>query len=110
MQLAHALKLKVVSEGVETEEQFADCAVLGCDYVQGFLISVPVDAEAPKNCIGRLVRLFRALFGQSIRNSLRMRHLRLNTTRGLKIQCNSHAICGTLYGVCKGTKIRTVVP
>ena len=46
MQLAHALKLKVVSEGVETEEQFADCAVLGCDYVQGFLISVPVDAEA----------------------------------------------------------------
>ena len=46
MQLAHALKLKVVSEGVETEEQFSRLRDLGCDYVQGFLISVPVDAEA----------------------------------------------------------------
>jgi diguanylate cyclase (GGDEF)-like protein/PAS domain S-box-containing protein len=46
MQLAHALKLKVVSEGVETEEQLCSLRDLGCDYVQGFLISKPVDAEA----------------------------------------------------------------
>jgi len=46
MQLAHALKLKVVAEGVETEEQLFSLRELGCDYIQGFLISKPIDAEA----------------------------------------------------------------
>jgi len=40
--LAHALKLKVVAEGVETAEQSRLLQLLGCDEMQGFLISEPV--------------------------------------------------------------------
>jgi EAL domain-containing protein (putative c-di-GMP-specific phosphodiesterase class I) len=43
--LAHALKLKVVAEGVETEEQSHLLNVLSCDEIQGFLFSKPVPAE-----------------------------------------------------------------
>ena len=40
--LAHSLRLKVVAEGVETQEQLAFLAAHNCDRVQGFLLSVPV--------------------------------------------------------------------
>ena len=43
--LAHALKLKVVAEGVETEEQQRLLRLLGCDEMQGFLFSKPVPRE-----------------------------------------------------------------
>jgi diguanylate cyclase (GGDEF)-like protein/PAS domain S-box-containing protein len=43
--LAHALKLKVVAEGVETEEQSRLLLVLGCDEMQGFLFSKAVPGE-----------------------------------------------------------------
>ncbi len=43
--LAHALKLKVVAEGVETEEQASQLRLLGCDEMQGFLFSKPVPRE-----------------------------------------------------------------
>ena len=43
--LAHALKLKVVAEGVETEEQSSLLRLLGCDEMQGFLFSKPVPGE-----------------------------------------------------------------
>jgi len=46
MQLAHSLKLEVIAEGVETEEQLRTLRHLGCDYIQGFLFSKPVDAKA----------------------------------------------------------------
>ena len=42
--LAHGLKLRVVAEGVETEEQLAILRAMGCDELQGFLFSLPVDA------------------------------------------------------------------
>jgi EAL domain-containing protein (putative c-di-GMP-specific phosphodiesterase class I) len=43
--LAHSLKLKVVAEGVETEEQSRLLRVLNCDEMQGFLFSKPVPSE-----------------------------------------------------------------
>ena len=43
--LAHSLKLKVVAEGVETEEQSRLLRLLNCDEMQGFLFSKPVPVE-----------------------------------------------------------------
>jgi diguanylate cyclase (GGDEF)-like protein/PAS domain S-box-containing protein len=43
--LAHALRLKVVAEGVETPEQLRVLSLLDCDEYQGFLFSKPVPAE-----------------------------------------------------------------
>ena len=43
--LAQALRLKVVAEGVETEEQAQLLRLLRCDQAQGFLFSRPVPAE-----------------------------------------------------------------
>jgi len=42
--LAHKLGIKVVAEGVETEEQRALLAGGGCDFAQGYLFSRPIPA------------------------------------------------------------------
>ncbi len=43
--LGHSLGLKVVAEGVETEDQSRMLALLGCDEIQGYLLSKPVAAS-----------------------------------------------------------------
>jgi EAL domain-containing protein (putative c-di-GMP-specific phosphodiesterase class I) len=43
--LAHSLRLKVVAEGVETESQAGTLRALGCDAMQGYLVSRPVPAD-----------------------------------------------------------------
>ena len=43
--LAHALKLNVVAEGVETQEQLRQLRLLHCDEVQGFVISKPMPVD-----------------------------------------------------------------
>ena len=55
--LAHALGLTVVAEGVETEEQRAFLVSRGCDRMQGFLLARPAPAEA----IGELLAATAAL-------------------------------------------------
>jgi diguanylate cyclase (GGDEF)-like protein len=44
--LGAALGLRVVAEGVESEEQFEILRGLGCDLAQGYLFSAPVPANA----------------------------------------------------------------
>jgi PAS domain S-box-containing protein/diguanylate cyclase (GGDEF)-like protein len=43
--LGHSLRLKVVAEGVETEDQSRRLALLGCDEIQGYLLSQPLPAS-----------------------------------------------------------------
>jgi len=44
--LAHNLRLLVVAEGVETEEQLRFLHLLRCDEIQGFMFSKPLPADA----------------------------------------------------------------
>jgi diguanylate cyclase (GGDEF)-like protein len=44
--LVHALKLKVVAEGVENDEQARLLRLMGCDEMQGYLFSAPLPAAA----------------------------------------------------------------
>lgn len=43
--LAHTLQLKVVAEGVETEEQYTFLRHYACDLMQGYLFSKPIPAD-----------------------------------------------------------------
>jgi EAL domain-containing protein (putative c-di-GMP-specific phosphodiesterase class I) len=43
--MAHGLALKVVAEGVEDQQQLDFLEAEGCDEVQGYLISRPMEAE-----------------------------------------------------------------
>jgi diguanylate cyclase (GGDEF)-like protein/PAS domain S-box-containing protein len=43
--MAHELNIKVIAEGVETEQQRQLLADVGCDFAQGYLFSRPVPAE-----------------------------------------------------------------
>ncbi|GAA0789174.1 hypothetical protein GCM10009109_14610 [Marinobacterium sediminicola] len=46
LSIARQFKLRVVAEGVETEEQMAFLASHGCDLLQGYLLHKPEPAEA----------------------------------------------------------------
>lgn len=43
IELAHDLSLRVVAEGVETEEQYQLLKSLKCDYIQGYYFSKPLE-------------------------------------------------------------------
>jgi EAL domain-containing protein (putative c-di-GMP-specific phosphodiesterase class I) len=44
--LAHSFQLKVVAEGVDSEDQESMLRLQGCDQMQGYLFSKPLPAEA----------------------------------------------------------------
>ena len=46
VQLAQALEMKVIAEGVETEPQRAFLREIGCDEFQGFLYAPALDAAS----------------------------------------------------------------
>ena len=54
--LAHSLKLKVVAEGVETEDQAQALRDLDCDQAQGFLYSKPIPADELARMLAPLAR------------------------------------------------------
>lgn len=45
MQMIHGMKLKIVSEGIETEEQYMAMEELNIDYIQGYYFSKPLPEE-----------------------------------------------------------------
>lgn len=52
-QLGESLQMKITAEGIETDEQMAFITQHGCNDVQGFLISRPVNAIAVGNLFHR---------------------------------------------------------
>ena len=49
--MAHGLNMKVIAEGVETEEQLHFLKELGCNYAQGYLLSKPITADEISNLL-----------------------------------------------------------
>ena len=45
IKMVKELKMQIVAEGVETEEQAHDLKEMGCDYIQGFFYSKPIGQE-----------------------------------------------------------------
>ena len=52
--MAHTLHLQVVTEGVETTQQFEFLNQFGCDFIQGYLLSLPVPFEALQEILEQL--------------------------------------------------------
>ena len=52
--MAHALKLRVTAEGVETEEQAGRLRELGCDEVQGYWFARPLSLSVLRNLLAPL--------------------------------------------------------
>lgn len=50
IELGHILDLKVVAEGVETEEQISILQSMGCDLLQGFHFGMPLLSSKLKTC------------------------------------------------------------
>lgn len=51
--IAHGLKLNIVAEGVETENERALLNQMGCDEIQGYLYSPPVKREEMEQLLHR---------------------------------------------------------
>ena len=61
--LAHAMGLLVTAEGVESRRQLSELARMGCDQMQGFLLSLPLTVGAFEDLPGVVVTDAQALAG-----------------------------------------------
>ena len=43
--IGHVMKLDVISEGVESQDQIETLRDIGCDYIQGFVWGRPIPYE-----------------------------------------------------------------
>jgi EAL domain-containing protein (putative c-di-GMP-specific phosphodiesterase class I) len=62
--LAHGLGLTSTAEGVETIDQLRIIRELGCDYVQGYLLSEPLEPQALKPWIQKFRRAWPAMIAE----------------------------------------------
>ncbi|BBP05833.1 hypothetical protein TPL01_07400 [Sulfuriferula plumbiphila] len=60
--MAKGLHLNLIAEGVETENQLAFLRKMGCDEIQGFLLSEPLTAQAATTLLAENITL-PAMFG-----------------------------------------------
>ena len=63
-ELAHGLGLSATAEGVETLEQLRLVRELGCDVVQGYLVSPPLEPQALKGWKARFRRAWPAMIAE----------------------------------------------
>ena len=49
--LAHNLRMEVMAEGIETEEQLADLRIMECEYGQGYFFARPLEAAAAEELL-----------------------------------------------------------
>jgi diguanylate cyclase (GGDEF)-like protein/PAS domain S-box-containing protein len=66
IEMAHSLKMEVIAEGVESEDQLGFLRTLNCDYVQGMLFGKPMPADGFLALIrsqGHGGLAYRSLFG-----------------------------------------------
>ena len=63
-ELAHGLGLTATAEGVETIDQLRIVRELGCDYVQGYLVSAPLDPRVLKSWIQKFRRAWPAMIAE----------------------------------------------
>ena len=66
VQMAHALNLRVVAEGVETRQQRDLLVAMGCDELQGYLFAKPMPAQDLANWSARDANSAEAIFRPSI--------------------------------------------
>jgi EAL domain-containing protein (putative c-di-GMP-specific phosphodiesterase class I) len=50
--IARSFKLRVIAEGVETQEQLQHLRTSGCDEIQGYFFSRPVPADVAAGLLG----------------------------------------------------------
>ncbi len=65
--MAHRMQMNVVAEGVETTEQMRLLRLNGCDVLQGFLFSPPVDAHGAEKLLAAGKSSLLALDGGQVR-------------------------------------------
>jgi EAL domain-containing protein (putative c-di-GMP-specific phosphodiesterase class I) len=62
--LAHGLGLITTAEGVETVEQLRAVQELGCDLVQGYLVSAPLEPKTLKSWVQKFRRAWPAMIAE----------------------------------------------